>query len=247
MLLCWKIAGTVASVLPSLSKRSEHSTTVVRLGLSVAKDHLSPPANGPKTNAQHSTVPPVEVCLVARLHAPLSRPLVWCSSRGLFSNVLSFCFHVNSPPIRDSKETLSSPLQCNFRQCSQRVEEVERKNCPLVAQKNTLPSIIRRAKYPVHPAKRKCAKPSAPSAAAITAVVQPLPSSHPSPPSPPPHSLCRHHRRRHCHRLRHTKQPRESKPRRLHHPQPPSSPRRPRHQPPPSPTKFSRHLCMQSV
>ena len=101
-------------------------------GLTVAKDHLSPPANGPKTNAQHSTVPPEEVCLVARLHAPLSRPLVWRSSCGLFSNVLSFCFHVNSPPIRDSKETLSSPLQCNFRQCSQRVEEVERKNCPLV-------------------------------------------------------------------------------------------------------------------
>jgi hypothetical protein len=41
---------TMASVLPSLSKRSEHSATVVRLGLTVAKDHLSPPANGPKTN-----------------------------------------------------------------------------------------------------------------------------------------------------------------------------------------------------
>ena len=81
-------------------------------GLTVAKDHLSPPANGPKTNARHLTVPPVEVCLVARLHAPLSSS--WCSSCGLFSNVLSFCFHVNSPPIRDSKETLSSPLQCNF-------------------------------------------------------------------------------------------------------------------------------------
>ena len=80
----------MASVLPSLSKRSEHSATVVRLGLTVAKDHLSPPANGPKTNAQHSTVPPEEVCLVARLHAPLSRPLVWRSSCGLFSNVLSF-------------------------------------------------------------------------------------------------------------------------------------------------------------
>ena len=81
----------------------------------MAKDHLSPPANGPKTNARHLTVPPVEVCLVARLHAPLSSS--WCNSCGLFSNVLSFCFHVNSPPIRDSKETLSSPLQCNFRQC----------------------------------------------------------------------------------------------------------------------------------
>ena len=44
-------------MLPSLSKRSEHSTTVVRLGLTVAKDHLSPPANGPKTNARHLTVP----------------------------------------------------------------------------------------------------------------------------------------------------------------------------------------------
>ena len=200
MLFCWKIAGTVASVLPSLSKRSEHSITVVRLGLSVAKDHLSPPANGPKTNAQHSTVPPVEVCLVARLHAPLSRPLVWCSSRGLFSNVLSFCFHVNSPPIRDSKETLSSPLQCNFRRCSQRVEEVERKNCPLVDPEK-LPSIIRRAKYPVHPAKIKHTKPSAPSTASIAAVVQPVPSSLPSPPSS---SRCRHHYRRRRRPLRRT-------------------------------------------
>ena len=57
-------------------------------GLTVAKDHLSPPANGPKTNARHLTVPPVEVCLVARLHAPLSSS--WRSSCGLFSNVLSF-------------------------------------------------------------------------------------------------------------------------------------------------------------
>jgi hypothetical protein len=42
------IAEKVASVLSSLSKRSEHSTTLVRLGLSAVKDHLSPPANGPK-------------------------------------------------------------------------------------------------------------------------------------------------------------------------------------------------------
>ena len=54
-----EIAGKVAYVLPSLSKRSEHSTTVVRLGLSVVNP-----------NARHSTVPPVEVCRVTRLRAP---------------------------------------------------------------------------------------------------------------------------------------------------------------------------------
>jgi hypothetical protein len=87
-------------VLPSLSKRSEHSTTVVRLGLTVAKDHLSPPANGPKTNARHLTVPPVEVCLVARLHAPLSSSwllnLVYtCSTNFKFSTAV--CVHTAVP------------------------------------------------------------------------------------------------------------------------------------------------------